>query len=468
MTALDKYRFYRKIACMNINDLPEPDRNILSVSQLNRKARQLLETHMSLLWVEGELSNVSLPSSGHWYFTLKDDQAQVRCAMFRNRNMLVRFRPQQGQHVRLRAKVSLYEGRGDYQLIAEHMEEAGTGALQRAYEELKNRLAAEGLFDQAVKKTLPTLPRHIGVITSATGAAVRDVLSVLNRRFPSIPVTILPVAVQGKEAAPQIVRAIDLANRSGLFDVLLLTRGGGSLEDLWPFNEEMVARAIYASAMPIVSAVGHEVDFTIADFVADLRAPTPSAAAELMTPDGDKWLENFIQYEFALEEILTRKIEHNRQKLAWLRSRLRHPGERLQQQSQRLDSLEIRLKHRIQHQLHDARHRLQALVLRQQPLHPRLALQTAQNRLQDAQQQLRQSMTRQLEQRQQSLASHIRVLQTVSPLNTLERGYAVVQDAEGNILRDSAQTKPGDVVTASLGKGKLVCEVQQSLAERSI
>lgn len=453
---------------MNYTDPSAPERNVLTVTQLNRQARQLLETHMSLLWVEGELSNVSQPSSGHWYFTLKDDQAQVRCAMFRNRNMTVRFTPKQGQQVRLRARVSLYEGRGDYQLIAEHMEEAGTGALQRAYEALKNRLAAEGLFDPARKKPLPTLPRHIGVITSPTGAAIRDVLSVLGRRFPAVPVTILPVAVQGKEAAPQIVQALDLANRCGLFDMLLLTRGGGSLEDLWPFNEEAVARAIFASPLPVVSAVGHEVDFTIADFVADLRAPTPSAAAELMTPDSEKWLEQFIQYEFLLEETLTRRIEHNRQKLAWLRSRLRHPGERLQQQSQRLDSLEIRLQHRIRHQLQDARHRLQALVLRQQPVHPRLALQSARNRLEDASLVLRQQMQGQLQQRKLVLAGHARLLQTVSPLGTLERGYALVQDAEGRILRDSAQAKPGDRVTASLGIGKLVCEVTETLPHRDI
>lgn len=233
------------------------DRDVLSVSQLNRRAKQLLETHLPLLWVEGELSNVSQPSSGHWYFTLKDDQAQVRCAMFRNRNMLVRFAPRQGQQVLIRARVSLYEGRGDYQLIVEHMEEAGFGALQRAFEALKVKLAGEGLFDEAHKQAMPSLPTHIAVITSPTGAAIRDVLSVLNRRFPAIPVTVVPVAVQGKEAAPQIVRALELANQAGLFDVIVLARGGGSLEDLWPFNEESVARAIFASELPVVSAVGH-------------------------------------------------------------------------------------------------------------------------------------------------------------------------------------------------------------------
>src|SRR5690625_2927780 len=275
-------------------------RDVLSVSQLNRRSKQILETHLPLVWVEGEVSNLSRPSSGHWYFTLKDDQAQVRCAMFRNRNQLVRFNPAQGQQLLLRARVSLYEGRGDYQLIVEHMEEAGFGALQRAFEELKTRLSQEGLFASERKRPLPTLPKHIGVITSPTGAAIRDILSVLKRRFPAVPVTVLPVPVQGKEAAPAIVSALDLANRSELFDVLILARGGGSLEDLWPFNEEAVARAIYASRTPVVSAVGHEVDFSIADFVADVRAPTPSAAAELVDRKSTRLNSSHVAISYAV------------------------------------------------------------------------------------------------------------------------------------------------------------------------
>jgi len=448
---------------MSLFDLPGgADRDILTVTQLNRKAKQLLETHLSLLWVEGELSNVSYPSSGHWYFTLKDEQAQVRCAMFKNANMRVRFRPQQGQHVRLRGRVSLYEGRGDYQLIAEHMEEAGTGALQRAYEALKLKLAAEGLFDETLRQPLPSLPRHIGVITSPTGAAIRDVLSVLERRFPSIPVTVIPVPVQGKEAAPQIVKALELANRSGLFDVLLLTRGGGSLEDLWPFNEEIVARAIHASQLPVVSAVGHEVDFTIADFVADLRAPTPSAAAELLTPNGDDWLETFIQYEIALEEVMQRRLDHASQKVDWLRSRLRHPGDRLQQQAQRLDTLELRLTRAIRQQLAQQQHRLHTLELRQQPLHPRIGIDRARQRLAVADQQLRRAMRNDLTRRQQKLAENVRLLDTVSPLNTLKRGYSITTDAQGAVIQQADNVTPGDVIITRVNSGKLISRVEET------
>ncbi len=450
-----------RMAGMPDTILPITEREILSVSQLNRRAKQLLETHLPLLWVEGELSNVSQPSSGHWYFTLKDDQAQVRCAMFRNRNMLVRFRPQQGQQVLVRARVSLYEGRGDYQLIAEHMEEAGAGALQRAFEALKAKLAAEGLFDPARKRPLPSLPRHIGVITSPTGAAIRDVLSVLERRFPAIPVTVIPVAVQGKEAAPQIVRALELANRAGLFDVLLLTRGGGSLEDLWPFNEESVARAIAASGLPVVSAVGHEVDFTIADFVADLRAPTPSAAAELLTPDGEEWLEQFVGYEVLLEEAMLRRLRHWQQQLAWLRSRLRHPGERLQQQAQRLDNLEIRLRQAIRHQLAGQRNRLEQLQLRQTQLHPGRQISLLQERVALLHRQLSDLTRQQFQEKRQQLGEAARLLHTLSPLNTLERGYAIVQNAEGHVIRQTGQVTVGETLSTRLKQGTLISRLEK-------
>ena len=440
------------------------DRDVLSVSQLNRKAKQLLETHLPLLWVEGELSNVSQPSSGHWYFTLKDEQAQVRCAMFRNRNMLVRFAPRQGQQVLIRARVSLYEGRGDYQLIVEHMEEAGFGALQRAFEALKLKLANEGLFDDAYKQPLPSLPKHIAVITSPTGAAIRDVLSVLNRRFPAIPVTVIPVAVQGKEAAPQIVRAIDLANRAGLFDVVILARGGGSLEDLWPFNEESVARAIHASELPIVSAVGHEVDFTIADFVADLRAPTPSAAAELLVPDAEDWLETFAGYEILLQEAIERKLQSFKQRLEWLRTRLRHPGERLQQQAQRLDGLELRLVRAVDHQLLRCHTRLNTLVLRQKPLQPRLRINQLSQQVSQHHATLVKNMQRHLRAQQQRLAEAARLLQTVSPLNTLQRGYAIATDSHHKVITNSSQVAPGDSINARLAEGELQCRVEKILS----
>ena len=441
-----------------------PAREIFSVSQLNRQARQLLETHLPLLWVEGELSNVSTPSSGHWYFTLKDDQAQVRCCMFRNRNTLVRFKPQQGQHVLLRARVSLYEGRGDYQIIAEHMEEAGSGALQRAFDELKHRLSQEGLFNEAHKKTLPAIPQHLGVITSPTGAAIRDVLSVLERRFPSIPVTVIPVAVQGKESAPQIVKAIDLANRAGLFDVLLLTRGGGSMEDLWSFNEEMVARAIFNSELPIVSAVGHEVDFTIADFVADLRAPTPSAAAELLVPDADDWLDKFIGFEVLLEESMRRRLQQWQRHLHNLRQRLRHPRERLEQQSQRLDNLELRLKNHIKTLLGDYKNRLQQLQIRQQAQHPQVRLQQLNERVVSCHNRLQTAQFRLIERKQKALGEAARMLNTLSPLNTLERGYALVTDEQTQkVITRSDQVMPGTTVNTRVAQGEFVCRVESIL-----
>jgi exodeoxyribonuclease VII large subunit len=438
-----------------------PEREIFSVSQLNRQARQLLETHLPLLWVEGELSNVSIPSSGHWYFTLKDDQAQVRCCMFRNRNMLVRFKPQQGQHVLLRARVSLYEGRGDYQIIAEHMEEAGSGALQRAFDELKHKLSQEGLFNEAHKKSLPSLPKHIGVITSPTGAAIHDVLSVLERRFPGIPVTVIPVAAQGKESAPQIVKSIDLANRAGLFDVLLLTRGGGSMEDLWSFNEEIVARAIFSSKLPIVSAVGHEVDFTIADFVADLRAPTPSAAAELLVPDADDWLDKFIGFEVLLEEAMLRRLQQWQKHLLNLRQRLRHPRERLEQQSQRLDNLELRLKNHIKHLLSDFKNHIRQLEIRQQPHHPQVRLQQLRERVAAHHQRLQTAQHRLIERKQQALGETVRMLNTLNPLSTLERGYGLITDAHTKkVITSSNQVKTGTVINARVAQGEFVCRVE--------
>jgi len=444
-----------------------PEREIISVTQLNRRAKQLLETHMPLLWVEGELSNVSIPSSGHWYFTLKDNDAQVRCAMFRNRNMMVKFRPQQGQHVLIRARVSLYEGRGDYQIIAEHMEEAGAGALQRAFDELKAKLMREGLFDPQYKKPLPSLPKHIAVITSPTGAAIRDILNVLDRRFPSIPVTVIPVAVQGKEAAPQIVKAIELANRaqfSGehLFDVVILGRGGGSLEDLWPFNEEMVAHAIFASKLPIVSAVGHEVDFTIADFVADLRAPTPSAAAELITPDGEDWLEKFIGFEVLLEEAMLRKFKHLHQKLDWLRSRLRHPKDKLEQQSQRCDALEMRLKNAIQKALTQSQNHLNTLVLRQKVQHPQARLLQLTNRFQLARQNLVKAQSQIFIKKRQGFNEALRMLNTLSPLKTLERGYSLTTRVDSNTpVTTSEQLKPGAKIKTQVAKGEFIAIVEK-------
>ncbi len=283
-------------------DPPAPlrERDVYTVSRLNKEVRLLLESGLPVLWLEGELSNFAAPASGHWYFSLKDAQAQVRCAMWKQRNSLLRFRPKEGMHVLARARVGLYEPRGEYQLIVEHLEEAGEGALKREFEKLKARLAAEGLFAAERKRPLPPVPRRIGVVTSPTGAAIHDILRVLRARFPAASVLLYPTAVQGAAAVPEIVRAIESASRRGECDVLIVARGGGSLEDLWCFNDERVARAIAGCRVPTISGVGHEVDVTIADFVADLRAPTPSAAALAAVPDKSAWLETLSQLEYAL------------------------------------------------------------------------------------------------------------------------------------------------------------------------
>lgn len=439
---------------------PPPNRDVLSVSQLNRRAKMLLETQLPLLWIEGEISNLSQPSSGHWYFTLKDSAAQIRCAMFKGRNSRVRFAAQHGQQVLVRAKVSLYEGRGDYQLIVEHMEEAGIGALQRAFDELKYKLEQEGLFLEEHKKPLPAQPKRVALITSPTGAAVQDMVSVFARRYPLIDLVILPVAVQGVEAPAQIARAINMACRMRNIEAIIVGRGGGSLEDLWAFNEEIVARAIFASKIPLVSAVGHETDFTIADFVADSRAPTPSAAAELLSPDREEILAAFEGHEVLLEEALWRKLDTSRQKLEHLRARLRHPGDRLNGWAQQLDNLEIRLTRAIQSQLHKQQHHLQQLNLRQSQFHPQEKLQQLQQQLNNVQQRLLHESDINLQTQKQRLAKASELLDSVSPLRTLKRGYAMVTDSDNGVLTDTKNVNIGDNIQAQLANGKLTCTVK--------
>lgn len=439
-----------------------PARTVLSVSQLNRQARQLLETHLSLLWVEGEISNFSAPASGHWYFTLKDQDAQIRCAMFRSRSQLVRFKPEQGKHIIVRGRVSLYENRGDYQLIVEHMEEAGFGVLQRAFEALKNKLQKQGLFELAHKKPIPALPRHIAVITSPTGAAIHDILTVLRRRFASIPVSVIPVAVQGEGAAQQIVAALELANRAGLFDVILLARGGGSLEDLWPFNEEIVARAIYASELPVVSGIGHEVDVTIADFVADARAATPSAAAEMLSPDSRDYMQSFARLEVSMYQAMLRRLDRSGESLKGMAARLRHPGERLLHQAQHLDHLELRLRRCMNHRLHVAADRYANLAARHRRCAPVALILQLRKRLEQASRYLVHGGQHQLETRQRRLARAAELLDTVSPLKTVQRGYSLALDAEGSILRRADQVKPGAALTIKLARGELAARVEQT------
>lgn len=438
-------------------DSTAPDRSPLTPSALTRLVRDLLEDALPLLWIEGELSNLARPASGHLYFTLKDAHAQVRCAMFRPRAQLLRFRPADGQHVLLRARVTLYEPRGEFQLVVEHMQDAGAGALQRAYEELRAKLAAEGLFDAARKRPLPALPRRIGVITSASGAAVRDVLSVLARRFPLVEAELLPVPVQGREAPPAIAAMLTRAAASGRYDVLLLTRGGGAAEDLWAFNDEGVVRAIAASAVPVVAAIGHETDFTLAEFAADLRAPTPSAAAELLVPDAQELTVRLAALRQRAARALRRRLDAQAQGLdqRWARLQTQRPQARLALLQTRLAALTVRLCGTPAARLAAARARLGILAAQLQAHDPRRALAETRRRLAAAMTRLAASLHTLLPRRQQALAAMARALHTVSPLATLERGYAILLDAEGRVLRRATDARAGDHLQARLADGSL-------------
>jgi exodeoxyribonuclease VII large subunit len=391
---------------------------ILSVTQLNQQAKSLLETNFPRVLIEGEISNFVQPASGHWYFSLKDDTAQVRCAMFRFKNNRVRFNVKNGTHVIAKAKVSLYQGRGDFQLLIEDLEDAGTGALQRAFNELKLKLEKEGLFADAHKRSLPYLPQQIGIITSATGAAIRDIIKVLHRRCPMVPIVIYPTLVQGEQAAEQIVNAINTANARNECDVLVLARGGGSLEDLWPFNEEAVARAIFASALPIISGIGHQIDYTIADFVADVRTATPSAAAERVTPTSEEMLLQ-LQLGFQrLSQACLRQYEHLSQSLDWLNKRLiqTHPLKQLKQLSEKYQQLHQRLIRAITLHLTKTQERFRYLT---------------------------------------------QALQLVSPLATLGRGYAIVQrEDDKTLVTTKDNIKIGDNIEVRLQDGVLRCLVE--------
>ncbi len=442
---------------------PRRDRDIYTVSRLNREARVLLERGFGGLWLEAEISNFARPGSGHWYFSLKDTAAQVRCAMFRQRNMLIAFTPRDGQKVLVRARVGLYEPRGEYQLLIDHIEDAGIGALKRQFDELAAKLSAEGLFASDGKRPLPPLPRRIGVITSPTGAAIRDILHVLRRRFPAAAVLIYPVPVQGAHAAAEIVAALELAGRRGECDVLILARGGGSLEDLWAFNDEGLARAIVASPIPIVSGIGHEIDFTIADFAADVRAPTPSAAAELVVPDAEAWLKSFRGLGARLQQSMRRRLQDQFERMRWLIGRAAQvsPRARLAEQMQRLDDLDERLGRALRRELTELRSSLVEAQSRLWRASPVLRVREGAARHGDLLARLRAAQTQQLRHARERLLPLVRTLQAVSPLATLDRGYAIVSTADGHILRDADRARPGTVIEARLARGRIFAKVTE-------
>ena len=482
-----------------------PVKDVYAVSRLVRESRAVLEGSFPLLWVEGEISNLAMPASGHIYFTLKDEAAQVRCAMFKGRNRQLRFIPENGMQVLLRVRVTLYEGRGEFQLVVEHMEEAGSGALQRAYEALKHRLGEAGLFDDAHKKSLPSIPKTIGVISSPDGAAVHDILTVLRRRFPDTNVIVYPVAVQGNDSANQLAAAIAIADKRQECDVLIIGRGGGSLEDLWSFNEEKVAQAIFACELPVISAVGHEVDFTIADFVADIRAPTPSAAAELAVPDAQQWLQKLQGHCRRLTLLMTHYLDNEQRHLQHLQRGLPQPKVAIQQHMQRLDRLDkqmhqawqqsikqhyqtldywsVRLKHpqanieAQRYKLNNLHTRLRQVLVQNrdkmashyQGLSQRLQLKSPlpllkQQQLQFEQLQtcLHHVMAQSMQVKQAYFQQQIRTLSAVSPLNTLERGYSITTDHQtGSVVRHAESVKVGQSVQVQLQQGQLVCKVEE-------
>lgn len=437
------------------------DRAILSVSQLNRRAKQLLETQLALVWVSGEISNLAKPTSGHWYFSLKDAKAQVRCAMFKNANQRLRWSPEFGQLVSIRARVSLYEGRGEYQLIVEHMELAGDGQLQQQYEQLKSQLHDEGLFAEDNKKALPLYPQHIGLITSPTGAAVHDILSVLQRRYPITSVTVFPASVQGAIAPQELIRALIQADSTDC-DLLILSRGGGSLEDLWAFNDEQLARTIYTISTPLISAVGHEVDFTIADFVADVRAPTPSVSAEIATPDIAELEQQIDHYSMRITRAYQQRLANDKDRLLSLQKRLRHPGQIVRQQQQSVLRYQQQLLSVMQSTLEQHSTRTNYLIQRLQYQHPARTLPEKHKKLDRLGETLQKAIIAHIEKKQQRFAKHAAMLNAMSPLAVLSRGYSITRNISQNrIIKKPDEAKVGEQLSTRLHGGHITSTVTE-------
>jgi len=446
----------------------DPTTAAISVSQLNRRVKTLIEQGMARLWVEGEISNLSRPGSGHIYLSLKDDTAQVSAAWFRQHQRGPAIGFKNGDRVLAYGRVSIYEARGNYQLIIEQMEPAGEGVLKRRFDALKLKLASEGLFDEDRKQALPELPKRIGIITSPTVSAIRDILSILGRRFPAVPVIIYPAAVQGDAAPAELIATLATAVQRDECDVLIMSRGGGSLEDLWAFNDEQLARAISDCPLPIVSAVGHEVDFTIADFVADVRAPTPSSAAEIIVPNQSDWLRQISGLASRLARVGQRALEDRAQELDWLGRRLvaSSPAATLQRQRDGLREHSGRLNSAIRQQLLEQKNTLQEARSELMKLSPALSVQRSIGRLQQLRQRLATSTRNAVSDTSHKLALLGRALNSVSPLATLDRGYAIVkQEDSGAILTSAADVKPGKDVRARLSRGEIVATVKKVLID---
>ena len=434
---------------------------IISVSEINKRAKSILEENFPFVWIQGEVSNFFSAASGHWYFSLKDESSEIRCAMFTNKNHHITFEPKDGDHLVLNGTLSIFEGRGQYQIIVEHIELAGEGALLKAFEELKKKLQLEGLFDDSIKRQLPAYPKNIAVVTSPDGAVIQDIINVLDRRSPFLDLTVVPTLVQGEKAAPLICDALNKVGKLKNIDVVILARGGGSIEDLWAFNNEEVARTIVNCPTPIISAVGHETDFTISDFVSDLRAPTPSIAAEIISQPYSELIETLKGYQNYISRSLISQIDLQRTQITNLIKRIRHPGDKLREISQKLDYVETALIQNINQEISFKKNGLNLKDLSLQQNSPQNKVKEAKVYLQNASKDLLKALKLEIERKSKVLAEIVATLQAVSPLSVLSRGYSIIStEPEGKILSSSNQVEIGQTISAILSKGSIKAEIK--------
>ena len=444
-----------------VENLLDNTQEIISVSEINRRAKSILEENFPFVWIQGEVSNFFSAASGHWYFSLKDESSEIRCAMFANKSHRITFEPKDGDHLVLNGTLSIFEGRGQYQIIVEHIELAGEGALLKAFEELKKKLLTEGLFDDSLKKKLPSYPRSIAVVTSPDGAVIQDIINVLSRRSPFFNLTVVPTLVQGEKAAPLICEALNKASNLENIDLIILARGGGSIEDLWAFNNEEVARAIVNCPVPLVSAVGHETDFTISDFVADIRAPTPSIAAEIISQPYSELKETLEGYQGYLLKSVESQIDSQRTHITNLIKRIRHPGDKLREIGQRVDYLETTLIQEMHQKVSFKKNQLNLTQLSLQQNSPQNKVIEAKVYLQNATKDLLNAFQLKIERKRKLLGELVATIEAVSPLSVLARGYSIIStEPEGKILSSSNQVKIGQTISAVLNKGRIKAEVK--------
>ena len=444
-----------------VENLLDNTQEIISVSEINRRAKSILEENFPFVWIQGEVSNFFSAASGHWYFSLKDESSEIRCAMFANKSHRITFEPKDGDHLVLNGTLSIFEGRGQYQIIVEHIELAGEGALLKAFEELKKKLLTEGLFDDSLKKKLPSYPRSIAVVTSPDGAVIQDIINVLSRRSPFFNLTVVPTLVQGEKAAPLICEALDKASNLENIDLIILARGGGSIEDLWAFNNEEVARAIVNCPIPLVSAVGHETDFTISDFVADIRAPTPSIAAEIISQPYSELKETLEGYQSYLLKSVESQIDSQRTHITNLIKRIRHPGDKLREIGQKVDYLETALIQEMHQKVSFKKNQLNLTQLSLQQNSPQNKVKEAKVYLQNASKDLLKAFNLKIERKRKLLGELVATIEAVSPLSVLARGYSIIStEPEGKILSSSDQVKIGQTISAVLNKGSIKAEVK--------